>query len=442
VGEYFFYRRHPVSRWEPAGSRKGKGKAKGGGRSSATRTPTAKPSPPPNLELDIERLANDGSGIGHAADGRIVFVPGTAPGDRILARVTASRRKLLRAEIIEVLQPGADRVQPACSAFGRCGGCSWQHIAYPAQVAAKAEILDNALRRIGGLDLPGPVTVMPSPEAYAYRGRARILVQQHRPGYRRAASEDHVAVDECPILTAPLQEALKQLATSQPADGEWELALGEADATHPEGVRVLHLDGPDQGGEPLTLRAADQQIQIAAGGFAQANPMLFDALINAVASAVGRGERLLELYAGAGFFTLTLASRFQHILAVESDTDAMANLKSAARAAGIANIETRVADVESFLMPEKPGHSKAPVAPQFAPEVVFVDPPRAGLGAAVTARLCASGPERLVYLSCDPATLARDLGQLQEGGWRLQSVVGFDLFPQTPHIEGLAVMLR
>ncbi|MCC5884945.1 MAG: class I SAM-dependent RNA methyltransferase [Gammaproteobacteria bacterium] len=430
-----------MSRWEPGGNRQGKGRS--GGRRSGTGRPEAKGPPRvSDLTLDIQSLANDGSGIGRADDGRIVFVPGTAPGDRILARVVEARRKLLRAEIIEVLEPGPDRTQPECPAFGRCGGCSWQHIAYPAQVAAKAAILDNALRRIGGLDLPGPVVMTPSPQAYEYRGRARILVHRHRTGYRRAASDDHIAVDQCPILARPLQQALKQLATTEPADGEWELALGEADATHPEGVRVRHLGSPDQRGEPLTLRAGDQRIQVAAGGFAQANPLLFDALISAVADAVGRGNRLLELYAGAGFFTLTLASRFQHILAVESDAAAIANLNHAAAAAGMANIETRVADVERFLMPEKPGHTKAPVAPQFAPEVVFMDPPRAGLGAQVTARLCASGPERLVYLSCDPATFARDLGQLQEGGWTLQSVAGFDLFPQTPHIEALAVMLR
>lgn len=435
-----------MSRWEPAGNRQRKGD-RNGRRSNAARAPAAPPSQQPDLTLEIERLANDGSGIAHAADGRIVFVPAAAPGDRIRARVTESRRKLMRAEIIEVLQPGADRVQAGCAAFGRCGGCSWQHIEYSAQVAAKAEILDNALRRIGNLDLPGPVTVMPSPAAYGYRGRARILVHRHRPGYRRAASEDHVAVDDCPILAAPLREALAQLAASEPADGEWELALGEADATHPQGVRVSHLDGPDQdtglsAGGPLALRAGDHSIQIDAGGFAQANPLLFDALIDAVANAVGTGDRLLELYAGAGFFTLTLAARFQRILALESDAAAVANLKQAATAAGLDNIEASVADVETFLLPEKHGHSKAPVAPNFAPEVVFMDPPRAGLGTTVAARLCASGPERLVYLSCDPATFARDLGQLQEGGWRLQSVVGFDLFPQTPHIEGLAVMVR
>ena len=430
-----------MSRWEPSANRQRKA-GKTGRRSGAARTPPPASAQPADLTLTIERLANDGSGVSHAADGRIVFVPGAVPGDRIVARVTESRRKLLRAEIIEVLEPAADRVQPRCAAFGRCGGCSWQHIDYPAQVAAKAEILDSALRRIGGLDLPGPVTVTPSPEPYEYRGRARILVHQHRPGYRRAASDDHVAIDDCPILAAPLRQALKRLAASQPEDGEWELALGEADVTHPDGVRVLHLDDSQADHSPLALRAGSQRVQIAAGGFAQANPLLFDTLIDAVASAVGTGDRLLELYAGAGFFTLTLAGQFQRILAVEADAAAITNLETAAKAAGIDNIESRIADVEGFLMPEKQGHTKAPLAPDFAPDVVFMDPPRAGLGTAVTARLCASGPKRLVYLSCDPATFARDLGQLQEGGWRLQSVAGFDLFPQTPHIEGLAVMLR
>ncbi|MCC5874525.1 MAG: class I SAM-dependent RNA methyltransferase [Gammaproteobacteria bacterium] len=430
-----------MSRWEPGGKRQGQGRSRRvRHRSDVARKPT--PTREPDLALDVERLANDGSGIAHAADGRIVFVPGAAPGDRILARVTEARRTLLRAEIIEVLEPGPDRVQPACAAFGRCGGCAWQHIDYPAQVEAKAAILDNALERIGGLDLPGPVVVTPSPEPYEYRGRARLLVQGHRPGYRRAASDDHIAVEDCPVLAAPLRTALRQLIAARPANGEWELALGEADATHPEGVRVLHLDDPEHGGAPLTLRARDHQVQIAAGGFAQANPLLFDALIEAISNAVGSGERLLELYAGAGFFTLPLASRFQQIVAVESDAAAVANLQSAAAAAGIEHIEAKVADVESFLAPGQPGQYAASLPSRFTPEVVFMDPPRAGLGHAVTTRLCAPGPGRLVYLSCDPATFARDLGHLHEGGWRLQSVAGFDLFPQTPHIEGLAVLVR
>lgn len=428
-----------MSRWEPAGNRRSKNR-KAGRRSSTVRPPT--PSRTPDPILTIERLANDGSGIAHAADGRIVFVPGSAPGDRILARVTESRRKLLRADIIEVLQPGPDRVEPPCPVFGQCGGCSWQHIDYAAQIAAKAEILVSALRRIGNLDLPAAVAVTPSPEAYGYRGRARILVHRQQPGYRRAASDEHVATDDCPILAEPLRQALKSLSESRPADGEWELALGEADATHPDGVRVRQLNGGEDENDPLTLRAGSQQIRIAAGGFAQANPLLFDALIDAVGSAVGSGDRLLELYAGAGFFTLTLAGQFKQVLAVESDAAAVANLRLSAADAGITHIDTRVADVEGFLLPEKPGHSKAPLAADFAPQVVFMDPPRAGLAAEVTARLCASGPERLVYLSCDPATFARDLGLLQAGGWRLQSVEGFDLFPQTPHVEALAVMGR
>lgn len=422
-----------MSRWEPAGRRQGKGR-RGPGPSRRARSQRPPSSRAQELTLDIQRLASDGSGVAHADDGRIAFIPGTAPGDRVLVRVVEARRNLLRADLLAVLQPGPERVQPECPAFGRCGGCSWQHIDYPAQVTAKAEILDNALRRIGGLDLPRPVQVMPSPQPYEYRGRARILVHRHRTGYRRAASEDHAAVDDCPILTPRLRTALRQLDATRPANGEWELALGEADALHPEGVRITHLDAPDPGGEALALRAGDHRIQIASGGFAQANPLLLDALIGAVANAVGSGEQLLELYAGAGFFTLSLARGFQHVLAVEADARATANLKSAAAAAGIDNIEARVADVERFLLDDASGHT--------LPRVVFMDPPRTGLGSAVTSRLCSQGPERLVYLSCDPATFARDLGRLTAGGWQLESVAGFDLFPQTPHIEALAVMAR
>lgn len=386
------------------------------------------------IDIDIERLASDGSGVGRAADGRTVFVAGTLPGDTVRIRVTEDRRRLLRGELDAVLAPGPDRVTPACAVFGRCGGCSWQHIDYPAQVAAKARILTDSIQRIGQLSLPTPVSVLPSPAAYGYRGRARILVQGQRPGYRRAGSDDHVAIDDCPVLAPALRQALGELAASQAANGEWELAFGEVDGEHPQGVRLTHLDGDRNNGEPLTLLAGEHRIRIAAGGFAQANPLLFADLIDGVCREVGSGQRLLELYAGSGFFTLNLARAFQKVMAVEADATAIAHLREQAERADLTTIDTVIDDAGSCFERE--------ALRRFDPDVLFMDPPRAGLDEAVVAAISRLAARRLVYLSCDPATLARDLKRLHQAGWQLQSVQGFDLFPQTPHVEGLAVMTR
>lgn len=388
----------------------------------------------PALEVTVERLSSDGAGIARAPDGRIAFVPLSAPGDRVRARVVESKRSYLRLEVLELLSPGEDRTEPACPAFGVCGGCAWQHVAYPAQLAAKAAILSDALTRIGRVSLPEPIRVLPSPQAYGYRGRARLLVEDHRPGYRRAASDRQVPVDDCPVLAAPLRTALQALAVSRPANGEWELALGEPDEVHPDGVRVSRLGAADGDGAPLALRAGGETVQIAPGGFAQANGLLFEPLVDAVRAAVGSGERLLELYAGAGFFTLPLARRWAQVLAVESDPVAVGLLRSAASRGGLEGVEAIAEDVGSFA-----GGARCRA---FDAETLFVDPPRAGLGEHVVEALARKGPRRLVYLSCDPATLARDLSGLTPARWSLRFATGFDLFPQTPHVEALVVLER
>jgi 23S rRNA (uracil1939-C5)-methyltransferase len=278
------------------------------------------------------------------------------------------------------------------------------------------------------------VVVVPSPDPYGYRGRARLWVHRGRPGYRAAGSRRHVPVTACPVLALPLQDALGDLAAARAEDGEWELALGRPDREHPDGVRRTHLVPGAEAGPLLELAGPDGTVRIAPGGFAQANPLLFAPLIEAVATAAGSGSRLLELYAGAGFFTLALARRFARVLAVEAAGAAVAALRDAARGAGLGGVEAVRSEVEPFLATARrvPG----------SPEVIVADPPRRGLGPAVVEACCRPPARRFVYLSCDPATLARDLASLRAGGWSLGSVRAFDLFPQTPHVETLAVLER
>lgn len=408
-----------------------------GRRRSPKRPPTAPPrraapaAPAGPVETVIERLSNDGAGVGRHPDGRVLFVAGTAPGDRVRVRITEAHRRHLRGAVDALLEAGPGRSQARCPIVDRCGGCSWQHLAYETQLAAKADIVTDALRRIAGLALAEPVDVTPSPSPYEYRGRTRLLVRGGRPGYRAAGSRDHVPVDDCPVLAAPLRAALRELASAPRADGEWELLLGEPSPAWPEGVRCAPLA---ETAADLVLKAGGERIRIAAGGFAQANTLLLDALVDAVCAAAGSGTALLELYAGAGFLTLPLARAFERVLAVEGEGSAVERLRDAAGEAGLAHVEARAEDVGRF--------AARPFPTAFAPDVVCVDPPRAGLAQEVVRALCRPGPRRLVYLSCDPATLARDLASLGEGGWRCATVRAFDLFPQTPHVETLVTLER
>lgn len=377
------------------------------------------------VELRIDALAGSGDGVGRSAEGRVVFVPLTAPGDLVRARITELHPRYARAEIEAIVAASPSRVAPPCEVFGTCGGCSWQHVDYAEQCEAKRRIAEDALVRVGKLALPGKVSLRASPAPYGYRARARVAVEAGRVGYRRAASRELCAVRSCPILCDPAQAQLRALAGAPPErDGEWEIAAG-ADGSRAHAV-----------GEParaLELEVAGERLRVSAGGFFQANPGLHEALVDAVTRAAGRGGLALELHAGCGFFTLPLARAFERVVAVEADPVAAADLRHNLARAGIANVEVVTERVETAL---------AGKLAEVRPDALVLDPPRTGLPRGAADRLAALAPRRIAYLSCDPATLARDLAALTARGYALEHAEAFDLFPQTPHVEVLAQLAR
>ncbi len=381
------------------------------------------------LGLEIERLAAGGEGVAHAPDGRVVFVPATAPGDHVRVRVSETHAKWLRAELLEVETPGPGRVEPRCPLVGRCGGCAWQHLAYETQREAKAQILRDALERIGGIAPPAAFEVVASPP-FGYRGRARIGTARGVVGFRRLRSHSLEPAAACPVLVPELEQALARLAAAPPKrDGEIELAAGEDGSVRAWGPGGLLL-----GDARLAIAAGPHPIAVSPGVFFQGNAKLRAVLLGAVLEAAGSGEHAVELCAGAGFFTLGLATRFAELLAVESSPPAVRDLRRNVEERGATNIRIECAPLDRFLASE--------ALRVFAPELIVVDPPRTGLGAAVAEALAATSAARIVYVSCAPATLARDLAELTRRGLRLERVLGFDLFPQTPHVEALALLAR
>jgi 23S rRNA (uracil1939-C5)-methyltransferase len=376
--------------------------------------------------LRIDSLAAGGDGVGRAPDGRVVFVPLCAPGDRVRVRLEESRARFARGRVLELLEPGPSRTEPGCPAFGRCGGCAWQHVDYGAQLAAKQRIASDALARIGGLALPEPLGVLPSPRPYGYRLRARLRVEGGLVGYRERGSHALCAVSQCPILLPELERRLAELAASPPAQGgEWELACA--------GGRTRAAPLAERGSAPaLALEVAGERVGFSPGVFAQANALLLEPLVARVREAAGAGRLALELFAGSGLFTLPLARRFARVVAVESQRAAVRDLRANLAAAGLRHVEVVARRVEDA----------GPALAGLAPEVVLLDPPRAGLPRGAVDLLARLAPARIAYLSCDPATLARDLRRLLGRGYRLRHAEGFDLFPQTPHIEVLALLER
>ncbi|MGH0030983.1 MAG: class I SAM-dependent RNA methyltransferase [Myxococcota bacterium] len=372
------------------------------------------------MELSIESLAAGGDGVAHAADGRVVFVPFTAPGDRVRVEIVETRPRFLRARVVELLAPGEARTDPVCPVFGSCGGCAWQHVSVEAQRRAKGRIVADALRRLGGLAFGDTIDVMPSPDAYGYRVRTRVLRQAGRTGYRRRRSHRLQAVSRCPVLVPALDAALHDLALRDDApDGEWELAAGvDTVRCQPIGAR----------GDALALCVGDDRLRVSPGAFFQSNGLLHEALAAAVVRAAGTGDSLVEAFAGVGFFTLPLSRAFGRVTAIESNAAAAADLRHNLAAADRGNVDVVPAPLERAWEALPPAGTWV------------LDPPRSGLPAGSAERLASRGARQVVYLSCDPATLARDLSRLCAQGYRLTEVSAFDLFPQTPHVEVLAIL--
>lgn len=405
--------------------------------------------------------------MARADDGKTVFVEGGVPGDLVRVQIEREQKQWARGRVDEVIEASPMRVEPHCPHFSVCGGCTWQHIDYAGQVEAKASILRDALERIGGFPLAGPPSMTASPQAYGYRGRARVLVRDGRPGYRERASHRHCVVSQCPVLAPELEAALRDWRSSavpgaddreRSADGEWSLCVGRdgalsrfrqlvpSDAASrdelPSSSEDVPAAPPGDGPACVEIEVAGRSIAIDAQAFSQANRLLYSPLASRVLEVLtsgvepmeSSGWRVLEVHAGVGFLTLPLARQVAHVVAVEAEPHAVEllrrNLASATEPSASVDV------VEAFF-----GDAGDP-ALETRFDAVVLDPPRAGLTPAEIERLVALAPERIVYLSCDPATLARDARSLCESGWRLCHVEGFDLFPQTPHTEGLIRLER
>ena len=333
---------------------------------------------------------------------------------------------------------------------------------------SKQRILADALTRIGRFELAELPSVLASPQPYHYRSRTRVLVQGGLLGYRRRRSHRLCAIEACPVLAPAVGALLARFADSPETWGaelreedattsrvpvavktaveeEWELCAGsdgtarswripDGDAQPADASTADRSVPPSHRLPEVTIQLVGESIRISPGVFMQANVLLWQPLVDALvgaATAAGTGGRLVELFAGAGFFTLALARHFSEVVAVESDGQAVSDLRANLARGGISNVEVVQLPVEDALRMERE-----------RPDCVVLDPPRTGLAREAIGTLAALDARRIVYLSCDPATLARDLSLLCERvpAYRLTHASGFDLFPQTPHVEGLAVL--
>jgi 23S rRNA (uracil1939-C5)-methyltransferase len=375
------------------------------------------------FEVEIERILPGGMGLAHA-QGKTVFVSLAAPGDRVRVRIEREQGNVLFASIEEILAPSPLRIEPPCPYFGRCGGCDFQQLTYEAQLAAKAEIIRDCLHRIARLENIPEIVVTPSPNNWRYRMRAtwQIDEEQRTIGYYERGSRLVCDVADCAVLQPELQEKLEAVRAT-----EW--------YQFPPGLKHLDVVAGENGvsfapafGEfetlDLSLTIRGEVYRYNAEAFFQINPSLLEPLID-FALAGAQGESALDLYSGVGLFTLPLSRHFKHVLAVEANAMAARFARRNLQGAGLVNARVITATVTDWF------RSGSTTAADF----ILLDPPRAGAESAVIKGILDLQPSQISYVSCDPATLARDLKKLIAGGYSLDSLAAFDLFPQTHHVE-------
>jgi tRNA/tmRNA/rRNA uracil-C5-methylase (TrmA/RlmC/RlmD family) len=405
---------------------------------------------PEAVELTVGAIA--GGCVARAPDGRVVFVRHSLPGERVQARITSETASFLRADAVEVLEASSDRVAPPCphAGPGRCGGCDFQHVALPAQRGLKEDLVAEQLSRLAGLELRVPVEEVPgAPAGLGWRTRVSFAVDgEGRTGLHRHRSHDIELVDHCPIATASVDgvgvgsvpwAGADRIEVMASPDGGLPVVLVEA------GKRGLGSDPGVEAGlvsRGRTLRAPDhvvfevlgRRFTVHAGVFWQVHPGAAAALTRAVLEGadVQSGERVADLYAGAGLFSVGLALAVGpagSVTAVERSAAACADLRR--NAAGLGQVEV----VRSAV-------TVAVVSRLNRPDLVVLDPPRAGAGRPVVEALARlePAPRRIAYVSCEPAAFARDLRILLDAGWSLGALRAFDLFPMTEHVELVGIV--
>ncbi|MGO9865065.1 MAG: 23S rRNA (uracil(1939)-C(5))-methyltransferase RlmD [Terriglobales bacterium] len=451
--------------------------------------------------ITIEKLIYGGDGLARTAagaDGRsmAVFVPFVLPGEKIEAEIRHGKPGFARGSVTQLIEASPDRVEARCPYFGQCGGCHYQHIAYERQLEFKAGILRETLQRIAKIELKSEIRLHASPP-WNYRNRARMQVRaapEFPPqtgkigrsgdpgfalGYFQFGSHNFLAVSECPINSPLINRVMARLLelgglNCPAAVEEIELFADAADerllvwafcgraANRKDLLRwaeALERELPEIGGatffssrrwaseknidddapidaKPLAqlgarsirYRAYGHEYQVSAGAFFQVNRHLIDELVSVV-TGNARGDFALDLYAGVGLFSVAMAGSFHHIFSVEASQTAHGDLLQNVPA----NVKAAGARTEDYLRSQ-------PV--RNRPELVVLDPPRTGAGSAVIRALVELGAPRVRYVSCDPATLARDLAPLLASGYHIEEAHLFDLFPETFHIESVMRLAR
>jgi len=389
-------------------------------------------------KLHLESIAQGGEALGRI-EGKPVFVEGGAPNEAVLCRITEDRNTWARAELLEVIEPSSARTEVTCAFYGKCGGCNLQHIDYNAQLEIKASILKDSFQRIGGIN-PAKIDVFSSPQ-FEYRNRMQFhCFREHRNnsprkdaglrglayGLRSRAKSDIIAITDCPIAVLGIRKQINSFLF--PPDKDRFTVFSKDD--------ILLNEGGQQRGK---IKLLEKEITMDAGLFFQSNCFMLEKLIAELQEIAGKADRsrpMADFYCGVGTFALFLGDMFPKIILAEENKSAVSLARENLRGINADFLALRDTDWPAHLF------HKWSSKPETSPGFIIVDPPRAGLSPKLAAALTKDGPPVLAYVSCDPASLARDSKILTNGGYKLKELKLFDFYPQTAHIESLAVFER
>ncbi len=403
-------------------------------------------------EVRLNNFIFGGEVLGRLPDGRAVFVPFGLPGELVRLHLSEEKANFCRGVIDEILEPSPARIAPRCPHFGQCGGCSYQHMAYADQLEAKGAIVKDQLKRLAGLpDFP-VAAVVPAPQPWNYRNSIQFHVSaEGKLGFQKAASNEFIPIQECHLPTPAInglwpqielepETGVERVVIREGAEEELLLGLGARDEVPPDfsvdfPVSAVYL-GPNgtavlSGDEAVLMQVNGRDFRVSIESFFQVNPLQAGAMVEQVLKLAGslKGKTVIDAYCGVGLFSAFLAPKVKRLIGIElsasSCDDFAVNLDE------FDNVELYMDAVENVL----------PTL-EISPDIVIIDPPRAGLDSRVIAALAEKGPEKIIYVSCDPATLARDIKRLLQKGYQLESVTPFDQFPQTYHIETICLLAR
>jgi 23S rRNA (uracil1939-C5)-methyltransferase len=410
---------------------------------------------PNNVELDVEiqSLVYGGDGLGRLPDGRAVFVPFVLPNERVRIRIIEDKPRHARAGLVEVLSPSPHRVQPRCLHFGICGGCQYQHAPYEHQLLIKTDIVREQLQRIGDFKDPPVNRTIPSPAPYYYRNNMQLhLTFDGKLGYYEARLPRVFAISECHLPEANLNDVwprlemekfpgLERIELRQDAAGEVLLVL---ESSQPEELPEMELDMPLSvvhlspagpivmaGDDYAVMEVNGRPFYLSAGSFFQVNTPQAENIVQYLLDhlPLRPDSVVMDVYCGVGLFSAFLAPRVGRLIGIESSPSACQDF--ATNLDEFDNVELYEGAAEEIL-PKLNVH----------PDMILVDPPRAGIQKEALDAIVHMNPKNIAYVSCDPATLARDLKRLHRAGYNLLSVQPFDMFPQTAHVETVVLMTK